>query len=570
MNNFSEGHRAFRELVHQSTQLQEQSDYQGAQERAKEALDFAKQVFGDNDPVYSSALIFFAKSLMLLNDYQSAHKNFDEAVKVMQSIEQTEHNLTGEAYLGRAELFFLENDVDSCKRFLNSALEVFNSCDFVEQRVLIKAYELLAKCLVFEAQYEEARSYFIKASNLFDFLASEEFDYDKALLSYELARVEFLRGDFAACRDLLGRILRTLQKLSEVPGDLSGDARILMARVLMEEEQYEDTVKYLLEALNWYRGNYGEYAEKLVEPLCGLGQVYVKLAKVAKAEESFSQAIQIVEKIKGSVHPDLAELHVLQSSIYQGDKQQISKALSCLERALSIFSSTDGSDSLSYLDTFMRYVDFLEKAENFSKLRVVLQRMVSTGRASANIDNKTLAEALFKLANLEAKEGNLDKELLLLNEAVELTEKSDLNTTLKFESQMRLAEACFRQAKMHEARKHFELSLVEIERFYGKSGKEAVHYRNNYTDQLNFFKEIFGAATAAGDVTHLNIPGLNISRKKQGAPREEAFAHLSCSIALLKEIKSLDLARLLLDRLNEALPTGANAEFIEDLRLGLK
>ncbi|MFK7981887.1 MAG: CHAT domain-containing protein [Saprospiraceae bacterium] len=337
-----------------------------------------------------------ALALFYQPDYEKAKIAFTDAASTASQID----SLKGLASINHnISLCFLYRGMpDSTLYYTNKNLQI--SKQQKDTTNLIKAYNLLGHVSYSKGAYQEAIETFQLALNISEalniedddnipkflanigvgFMARGDFDeslnyYEKAVKvinSYTNALPIYLsniynnigiihreKGDYSRALENYEWTLSTLEKELPAGNYRLGEINSNIGALYIYTNQYEQSLKYLKNAQTIFEGNPQNYDKILGNVYTNLGVAYSNLKITEKASYYLNKGLQKEIALKGSHHPEVADVYRALAEFYY-DINEFSSALEVAQKAINIYKQSDNqahSDlARSYLSLGQNYL----------------------------------------------------------------------------------------------------------------------------------------------------------------------------------------------------------------------
>jgi len=384
----------------QVAQFYEQGQYVAALEPARKALDLARNHFGEDDPLYATALNDLGVLLVLQKKYKQAQQLHLKATEIRRKILGDKHPDYAESL---HNLAFLYNEngyyVDAgllYKKATKIYREVFGEqhpnyiasqeeLDSIDKSISnsIKEINILSQQiqpLNEQARLEEAIQIANKARDLASHHLSKSYPVYTLCTAY-LARCMHAKGEYDLAEPLY-------------------------------KEVEETTLKVL-----------GEEHPDYISCLSDLAVLYTHMHNFAAAEPLFKKIIELQHKILGKDHPDYAMSLDNFAQMYDKSGNRL-LAQSLLEEATEITRKVIGKQDTNFSKRLSRLANVYRELGDYKKAELLFKEVLEITRSTAGKDHLDYAKSLDDLATLYRKMAEYAKAEPLLVEAVEIKRKA--------------------------------------------------------------------------------------------------------------------------------------------------
>jgi len=131
----------------------------------------------------------------------------------------------------------------------------------------------------------------------------------------------------------------------------------------VDQKYFEALAAYEM-AYNLLDSHPGEYRRDIADTLMNMGNTYVDLRELAKAEVYYAKAYQIEVALSGEGHPRLAGHHYNLAVMFYS-RREFEKALEHAEKALELDKKVYGDHGLSVAEDYSLIVVLLEELERY-------------------------------------------------------------------------------------------------------------------------------------------------------------------------------------------------------------
>jgi len=268
----------------------------------------------------------------------------------------------------------------------------------------------------------------------------------------QLSLLQRKNKEFATAKSLAERAKSISSKIQYIRG--TGDACYNIGTIFKAQEKYSEALPYLSEAVQYYATikDYGFHAKSL----CLLGNIYEGFHDFKNAYLAYEEALAEAENYQNEnlisdVYLSLAGINL--------KTQKIPKASLLIEKCIKLKEKLEQKEKLAsayYLSGKIKSKSGkLEQAEeHFAKaLNLYTQYNMQSGTV----------ESMEKLGGVYFQEGKIKEAILILEEAAQIAEKSDLKNSL-FKCHQLLFQ-CFKPINTSKALFHLEeyVKLKETE-----------------------------------------------------------------------------------------------------------
>jgi tetratricopeptide (TPR) repeat protein len=162
----------------------------------------------------------------------------------------------------------------------------------------------------------------------------------RARLVGMLATADRDRGDLVKAEEKFREAVKHLDA-ARGPGDPNSlNGRRLLARVLIDQHRVDDARVIFREVLAAIRETYGDPHPLLVAALLEVGRDYAQAGAFAEARTTYAEALAMTETLRGSSHPQVAQ--VLRSIGFLGLVDDPHAARAAFARAVTIVEANPG------------------------------------------------------------------------------------------------------------------------------------------------------------------------------------------------------------------------------------
>ncbi|MFT4761025.1 MAG: signal transduction histidine kinase [Paraglaciecola sp.] len=392
----SKAHYRSRKLKKAMNTVQIALDF-GAQGAAKKQdLDAAKlllaRIYSTNGK-YQNDASFYQKSLTYLEDLKEEESKHKATLKI-------------EIALTFGEVYQNLLDFEKSEVYLNNAFKESQKAS--NSGGIVRALAGLSQNAILKKDYEKAYEF---AQDGLTFLESSGQAEDENLLVeiyQQLSEVQIWRKEYSQALELS----QTLVKLSQRTGNLEKEVMGLknIAVVCSVKSNYKIGMQYFLEALN--KSEKIGFRKQIAQILVNIGTIYAHLFNYEEAIKRYQEVLEDYEDILDDknqvvIYNNLGNIHYT--------TEQADVARDYFEKAFKLALKYNFRDLLAHTLAQLSRTDLqsghLERAINYAqKAQELIDEL-------GNINGQQIN--LLNLANIEAKQDNLQKAVTITEEGIE-------------------------------------------------------------------------------------------------------------------------------------------------------
>lgn len=230
-------------------------------------------------------------------------------------------------------------------------------------------------------------------------------------------------------------------------------------------EKYELSIKYLTDASNIIKANYGENNAEYAKDLEKMASVLLKKGEFSKAEEVIKKAVDIFKNSssdkssnldKSATYLTLAKLYGTLGN-YEEAEAAIAKAakLSKKSRAKNITSTAKSSDELAIL-----YI----KQGRYSDAEELLNSSILLTESKLGKENRDLITPLNTMGQLNLITGNYPAAEKFIRRAMSITARIFTENSIKYTESLRLLEKLYVELGDYKQAENVALQVIEIQK----------------------------------------------------------------------------------------------------------
>lgn len=439
-----------------------EGDYPTALAYAEQALEMAKEIYGEEHPEYGASL----NNIAFVYD---AMGRYDEAIDLTKRAVDNAKNTLGKQHeeyclrLGNlARYYQMVGKLSEAETLMREALQCGEQVwgtDHIDYGSLLNN---LGMIVMDQGKLPEALALFEAA-----------IDNAEGLPTLNLNRYSSCLNNMAGVLNKLGqydKVLPIYEKVLE----------------LTEQDLGKDNISYGISLVNLARHyeEIGEYQEALprylqgleiVEPVIGtehlyygtiqsnLAMCYVNLGQMQKGLEMMLTAKTLLHRLIEPSHLDY--------QIHTGNLAGIYVALGQYEEALSLYQETDreivaafGKQNLTYVSFLGNYGELYEDMGQFSEANMHYQEALQLAQTELGTSHPAYGKALGDYARGQYKSGNVEEAFPLFEESLSLTEQQLGKEHPEYA--MRLGQFAQLLVEMNQPEKALPLVLESRETLY--------------------------------------------------------------------------------------------------------
>ncbi|SEM80672.1 CHAT domain-containing tetratricopeptide repeat protein [Nitrosomonas marina] len=289
---------------------------------------------------------------------------------------------------------------------------------------------------------------------------------------------------------------RKLIRIAESTPDLDPEYRtlgyIFLGRIFFEQAQYAQAEKQFTRALQLIKKLHGDTHQDVAWVNNELAALYRKQGQFLKAESLYAQSLKILKKTLGAKHPDVAIVLNELASVYQ-ELGQNSDAESLFHQSLTIRENAFGPEHPDVALALNNLAVFYRNQSQFAKAIPLFERSTNILEQALGPDHLEVALSLNNLALLyqdlaqSNKAGPLFERALSIRKKVLGPDHPEVAASLN-----NLADHYHDQRQYKKAAALYKESLEIFEQTLGPTDPNVTLILNNlaslYRDQLQFGK----------------------------------------------------------------------------------
>jgi CHAT domain-containing protein len=418
--------------------------------------DIHKEIFGEDNEEYYSALSDLGAFYRIIGEYRKSENYLLKSLKIQKN-NNCEDNLQYAYSL--INLSNLYSDLDMLE---SSLQQLSKSLDIIYKNIGMNNEDYLITLNNIAGIYFDMGNYELAEKKYLDVLSG----------------IKKLKGelneDYARCLDNLGVIYSTndkffeakrlLNKSSEIYKIVLGQNHYLYARSLMhslhlifESSDYQTQLTYCNEALEIYKKSLGEEHPEYSSCLVTLGQIHSSFGNYKNAEICFRKAMDIYKPSFGYYHGDVSHVKTLIGNLY-ADMGNYNDAKSEYLEVLDINAKIYGLNHPTYsvclynIGRIFFLMNDLNNAEIYFKKALRINKMIfgkNNSYYAASINSLGLVydekKDYYKAISLFKKSLGIYNKLYELNNDIAMV-KNNLGISYEHYEDVKTAEIYYKEA----------------------------------------------------------------------------------------------------------------------------
>ncbi len=305
---------------------------------AMQAPDLARQVLGEQNPLFATTLSYLANIHKEIGNYPEAETLYKQALEVERSELGEKSSEFAVTLTNLADLYSSAGNYQTAEPLYKQAITILRSTGNEKDLAYAVSLNNLAQFYVSIYNYEAAETLYKQSLEILQTeLGENDPVYADALDN--LAELYRLTKDFDAVLSLVARakyIRRNIfgEDHPKYADSLMVDASLIIAMV-DPTESYEEALPLYTEAALILRTALGEQNGKYAGCLDDVASTYISMGNYRKAEPLYKQSLEIKRVALGENHPEFANSLYYLAGLYAAMDREVD-AFNLMKQALAI------------------------------------------------------------------------------------------------------------------------------------------------------------------------------------------------------------------------------------------
>lgn len=394
---------------------------QGNIDDAMVAFDEALRIFlirlGEDDIHVSFALSQMGIIHAKRQEYSDAVDKFKIALKIRVSSGDQNEDVANSVFRIGQTLSDWGNEEEAYQYF-QQALKLYNHLHGDDDISVAKCQQKLGSIYWNRKDVDQSLKSFLHALRIFEQEIEEDMEFNLVTIYRGIGDCYYSKGEYDQSLDNFARCLRLEKKLL-------GDDCIDMAPVChyigliyQKKERYEEAMNFHLKALLINENHYGKGSQECAPSDLQISKVFLALQSY---EESVSRIHNHIKVFCDKSHDceDLGEVyHSL--GLAQSKLGTYEESISSLNKALDIMTKVLGESHLNVAETRLDLAKILEECGNIDEAISVYDHSITALQAASGVDARVIASAYSRLGTLFEEKGNVDASLYSYKQALKM------------------------------------------------------------------------------------------------------------------------------------------------------
>jgi tetratricopeptide (TPR) repeat protein len=396
--------------------LLDAGDLESATKVARQNLALREQLFDADSRSIADALQNMALVLTFQRLDQEAEADYRRALRLFDVPHQGEAGpeVLPDVLRGLCLLLYWQGHYDEAQHHCERAVDLTEKSG--DEKQLARSLAFLAEVYRYKGDYAAARPLSDRAVSIAERVYSPSWDLANILNNQAL--LADLVDDFAAARDLYGRVLKIEAQWPDHPNTASTLGNLGV--VLEAQGEFEQARQYYERALRIRRKALAADHPQILESLSYLAHLAANQGDFSSAEALYQQVLDARLRAPGPPNPDLADAYgdVASMAVERGD---LARGKDLSERALAI-ERPSGTRGLA--TTLLNYAVMLGTGGEYAQAETVFAEAQSLLEKQGGAETARVAGLRHHRAALYVREGKLEaaetdeREVLRIREAV--------------------------------------------------------------------------------------------------------------------------------------------------------
>ncbi len=551
------------EMSKAADRLYQQGAYREAVRIYEQAVEVARQKWGEEDRKTLVLMNGLAQSLNAQGDLASARELCEQVLGVSRRVLGEEHPDTLTSMDNLAGTLFAQGDLASARELCEQVLEIRRRVLGEEHPHTLTSMNHLASSLNAQGDLASARELFEQVLGVSRRVLGEE-HLDTLASMDNLAQSLLAQGELASARELFEQVLEirrrvlgeehphTLASMNNLASSLDAQGDLTSAREL--QEQVVEVSRRVL----------GEEHPDTLASMDNLALNLTAQGDLASARELQEQVLEVRRRALGEEHPDtLTSMNNLANTLYaQGD---LASARELYERVVEVWRRVLGEEHFDTLTSMNNLANTLYAQGDLAPARELHEQVAEVSRRVLGEEHPNTLMSMNNLVVTLLAEGDLasarelEEQVLEVRRRVLGEEHPDTLTSMN-----NLANILHAQGDLASARELYERVVEVWRRVLGEEHPNTLTPMHNLAKTLHALGDLVGARQLYEKLIAIREDLAGPVHRPNTAEEATTFANLA---AVHRDAKNLGEARLFFLRALDAIEAQTQrADVSEDVK----
>lgn len=479
-----------------------------AEKLYEEALDAWQQSDQQRDAVFATILNNLGEVTRAQGRLDVARGHFERALEIRERTYGSRHPVVAQALTNLGHVALLGGHTSRARELLTRAIEIREQMLSSTHPHIASSLLCLGETEVLDGNFDEARVCFQRAEEIF----SRVYGPDHAQTAHcqaQTARVDLKLGKRARAELVLLKARATLEKAVGPLHRLAIEPLLGLGELYLAEGKVDKALPLLTDALELHRQFHPSGRLSLASCLHMLGRCHADQGRPAEARPLFDEACTLLTNLRGSGHPDLADCLTRLGRACES-LQDHQAAATFLERALAAWEAMDAPPVDRLHATVGSLADAFAALKRFDEAEQLLTRQLSLCEADPDQGGDPI-QIQSRLAGIKYLQGDYDQAEPLIRACLEESRtrfgENHPETAKHLEN---LAGLYFLQKRYDEAEPLITAATEILEQTYGPTHELVHNAIENYAKLLRKANRIEEAKVAENRLAGLKNRNVHV------------------------------------------------------------